>query len=154
MCFWLRLSAMKPALVQVTSLLYGISEVRVADPFESFFKDYALAFDAFDSERITSHLALPCTFVNGGFSISFESPESVRRNTEEILRNHKAEGYNRATVSDFHVVKQAENLAFVSVRWRVYKSDDSILWEWSNSYNLVDYGLGWKILVSTVHDAV
>jgi ketosteroid isomerase-like protein len=123
----------------------------VADLFETFFRDYALAFDASDSESIASYPALPCTFVNGTFSVSFDSPESIRRNTEEILRHHKAEGYHRATVSDFEVVKQGDNLASVSVRWRVYKSDDSILWEWSNSYNLVDYGHGWKILVSTIH---
>ena len=27
----------------------------------------------------------------------------------------------------------------------------SLLWDFSNTYNLVDYGSGWKILVSTTH---
>ena len=124
------------------------------DSFEDYFRSYALAFDAFDAERIASYFHCPCMMVNANSVASFDTREAILRNMEEILRHHEGEGYDHASVGGFRVDRQAENLVTVSLRWRVYKSDGSILWDWNGSYNLVDYGAGWKILVSTSHEAV
>ena len=129
-------------------------EAHLEDPFEDYFRSYAHAFDAFDAERIASYFHCPCMMVNVNSVASFDTREAILRNMEEILRRHEGEGYDRASVGEFRVDRQAENLVTVSLRWRVYKSDGSILWDWNGSYNLVDYGAGWKILVSTSHEAV
>jgi hypothetical protein len=126
----------------------------MADDFETYFTAYARAFDDFDADAITSYFCCPCTMVSANFVASLDSPSAIQRNVDGILGHHRAEGYHCARVSDFQTARQAENLAIVSVRWRVYKSDESLLWEWDNSYNLVDYGLGSKILVSTVHESI
>jgi len=126
-------------------------EAHLDDLFEDYFRSYALAFDAFDAERIASYFHCPCMMVNANAVASFDTREAILRNMEGILRHHEGEGYDHARVGEFRVDRQAENLVTASLRWRVYKSDGSILWDWINSYNLVDYGDGWKILVSTSH---
>ncbi len=125
----------------------------MADPFEEYFQSYANAFDESDPERITSHYHCPCTMVNAGSITTFDTRASLLRNMEALLRYNEAEGYDHSAASAFRVDQQARNLAIVDVRWRVYRQDDSVLWDWGNSYNLVDYGAGWKILVSTTHEA-
>jgi hypothetical protein len=124
----------------------------VAYLFEDYFRGYASAFDDFDAVRVASYFYCPCVMVSPDFVASLDTEEAILRNSEGILRHHEAEGYGRAAVSDFGVDRPAENLAIVAVRWRIHRSDDSILWTWKNSYNLVDHSEGWKILVSTIHD--
>ena len=125
----------------------------VEDPFEDYFRSYARAFDAFDAERVASHFHCPCMLVNAGVVALLDTQEAIRRNMEGVLRYHESEEYHHASLSDFRVDRPGETLAIVSVRWRIYKRDDRMLWDWTNSYNLVDPGAGWKILVSTSHDA-
>jgi hypothetical protein len=54
-------------------------------------------------------------------------------------------------MSNLRAEYQATNLAIVSIRWRLFDRQDQPLWEWWNTYNLIDHGAGWKIAVSTTH---
>ena len=123
----------------------------MADPFEMYFRAYASAFDEFDADRIASFFECPCMMVNGEYSASLTTNEAILNSMRSVLQYHRASGYKRAVVSDFDITVQAENLAIVRVCWRIYDRDDALLWNWMNTYNLTDYGLGWKILVSTTH---
>ena len=91
--------------------------------------------------------------VNANSVATFDSREAILRNMEGLIRYNEGEGYDHSVASDFRIDRQAANLASVTLRWRVYRSDDSVLWDWANSYHLADYGSGWKILVSITHDA-
>lgn len=123
----------------------------MANPFGDFFREYARSCDAFDAERVAFHFHCPCVMVSRDFAVTLDRPSAILSNVEGILRHHTTNGYARASVSDIDVRHQAKNLAFVTVRWQVFRGDDSRLWNWRNSYNLADFGSGWKILVSTVH---
>lgn len=124
----------------------------MTDLFEDYFRGYARAFDAHDPERVASYFHCPCMMVNANSVAMLDTREAILRNMEGLVRYNEAEGYDRSTVSDFQVDRQAANLAMVAVRWCVYRSDGSVLWDWGNSYSVADYGPGWKILVSISHE--
>ncbi len=123
----------------------------MADPFEILFREYARAFDESDAEKIASYFACPCLMVNGDGTAAMTSEDAILQNMRGLVEYHRANRFGRAFVSDLHVAYQAENLAIVRVRWRVQDLEEAPLWEWLNTYNFVEYGKGWKILVSTTH---
>jgi hypothetical protein len=123
----------------------------MADPFELFFREYAAAFDAFDAERIAGLFHCPCLMVSADIVVPLTTQHAIVSNMQGLVAYHRQEGYARARVSDVRVSKQAPNLAHVTVRWQVLRADESVLWDWKNDYELVDYGDGWKILVSTTY---
>jgi hypothetical protein len=96
----------------------------VSESFAGYFRDYALAFDAFDPERIACFFHLPCLMVDRGGAAVLTTRDQLLENMRAVLEHH---------------------------RQRILREDDSPLWDWRNSYQLVDYGEGWKIAVSTTH---
>lgn len=123
----------------------------MADPFEKLFRDYALAFDSFDAARVAAFFHCPLLLVGKDGAISLTTESAIQGYTKGLLSYHREQGYARASVRDVEVQTQGPNLAITRVRWQVYRADDSLLWEWSNSYNLIDDD-GWKILVATTHE--
>jgi len=89
--------------------------------------------------------------VNDEFVISFSTPDAILQNTTGLLAHHRSQNVGCARVSELKVEHQSENLAIVCVRWRIYDRAGALLWNWLNTYNLVDHGSGWKIAVSTTH---
>jgi hypothetical protein len=89
--------------------------------------------------------------VNEEFVVSLSTHEEILQNTNGLLAHHRSQNVGRARVSEFKVEHQSENLAIVRVRWRIYDREEVLLWDWLNTYNLVNHGSGWKIAVSTTH---
>jgi len=79
--------------------------------------------------------------------------EAIRTNLTELLRYHERQGVGRASAAEIDVRLLGGHLAVVTVRWSIARSDGSQFWGFSNTYNLVDHGAGWKVLVSTTHEA-
>ena len=123
-----------------------------SDDFDTFFRSYAAAFDAFDADRIARFFHLPCLLVDGRRAVSLEAFEAVRDHMQALVRRHATEGYARAEIDGLEVLTRGEALATTSLGWRVFREDDSVMWSWRNEYMLADYGEGWKILVSTIQE--
>jgi len=123
----------------------------LAGPFEEYFREYALAFDDFDHERVASHYHCPCVMVDAGSASSLETELAIVNNMRAVLRHNREQGYCRGEVSDIRVEFLAESLAIARVHWQIFDREGGLLWDFSNTYNLADYGAGWKILVSTTH---
>ncbi len=123
----------------------------MAHPFEKLFRDYARCFDDFDVEGVAAFFHCPCLLVNGEFVSSLSTRNAILLNVEGLLEFHREQGVGRASASDIRVEFQAENLAIVQVRWRVDDREGAPVGNWRNTYNLVDHGSGWRILVSTTH---
>ena len=124
----------------------------MAGPFEQFFRDYALAFDSSDPERVAAFFHRPLLLVGKDGAVSITEDDAIMGYTHGILEHHRANGYARAAVRDIEVTKQAPNLAIVSVHWQVFQADEALLWDWRNTYNLLEEEGGWKILVATTHE--
>jgi len=125
--------------------------MSVASPFEQLFRDYATAFNAFDAERIAAYYHCPCLMVTDELVTSFPTDDAILENMRALLEHHRAQDVGRAEISDLRLDLQSESLAIVRIQWNVHDRKDAPLWSWFNSYNLVDHGSGWKILVSTTH---
>ena len=123
----------------------------MSESFAGYFRDYALAFDAFDPERIACFFHLPCLMVDRGGAAVLTTRDQLLENMRAVLEHHRQQGYARAAVCEIEAHRQAASLATAQLRWRILREDDSPLWDWRNSYQLVDYGEGWKIAVSTTH---
>ena len=122
----------------------------MADPFEEFFRSYAEAFDSFDPERVAAFFHRPLMLVGKDGAVSIEA-DAIMGYTRGILDYHRQHGYARAAVGDIEARKQAPNLAIASVHWQIFQAGDVLLWEWWNTYNLLEDDEGWKILVATTH---
>ena len=123
----------------------------MGDPLATWFADYAAAFDAFDVERIAARLHCPCLMVSSEGAVALTTRDAIRANMRAVLDYHRSEGYARAEVSELRTQLQGSRLASSEVAWRVFRSDDSPLWQWRNTYQLADYGEGWRVLVATTH---
>lgn len=122
-------------------------------PFEPLFADYAAAFDAFDAAAIASFYHCPCLLVNGDATTALTSEGMVLDNMQALVEQHRSQRAGRALASIVRVENLAPNLATVGVGWQVFAVDGALLWEFGNTYDLADYGEGWKILTSIAHAA-
>lgn len=123
----------------------------MASPFVKILEEYAEAFDAFDAERIATYYHCPCLMVTEGLVAPLMTEDAILENMRGLLDHHRAQNVGRAEVSDLHVEHLAKGLAIVRAHWHIHDREDAPLWSWLNTYNLVDHGSGWKILVSTTH---
>jgi len=125
----------------------------MADPFEIYFADYAAAYNAFDADAVASFFHCPCMFANREAIVVLSSRATIHANMRGLLDYHRRKNFECASVLRLRAEQQASGLAIVHVRWSVADKSGAALWEWSNSYNLCDLGDGWKIHVSTTHEA-
>lgn len=123
----------------------------MADPFETWFLDYARDFDAFDAEAIAARFHCPCMLVSRDGVVPLTTRDAILANMRAVMAHHRAEGYGQATVTELRVDRQAPSLAIARVRWNVVDPEGAPLWDWWTSYNLADLGEGWTVLVATTH---
>lgn len=123
------------------------------ESIDVFFDRYRGAFDAFDADSIASFLHCPCFMVDRHSVVPWNTREAILRNCRGLLAYHREHGYARASVSDLETLARSEGLAIVRLRWRVFRADDSLLWEWVNTYNLIESDGGFRIVASTTHES-
>jgi len=122
-------------------------------PFERLFSEYGLAFDAFDAEAVALFYHCPCLMVNGEVTIALTSEGMILNNMRALIEQHRSQRVGHASASVLRAENRAENLASVQVDWQIFAIDETLLWKFANTYDLADYGDGWKILASTTHAA-
>ena len=125
----------------------------MADAFRSFMADYAAAIDRFDAAAAAGHFHCPCLLLNGDGAVALTDRTAIEANMRALLEDHRRLGFARARVLALRSERLADRLAIAHVRWRVEGEDGTALGEWSNSYDLLETGEGWRIVVSTTHDA-
>ena len=123
----------------------------MAASLETFFTDYAAAFDSFDADRITEFFLCPCLMVAGDSVVHFKTRSEIHRNVQDLVEHHRVSGYLKADVADVVIHSRSEGSVIAEVRWRVIKNNNSVLWEWNNIYNLIRSDGKWRILVSTTY---
>lgn len=120
---------------------------------ETFFEDYARAFEAYDADAIASTFATPCLFVRDGTTEVRDSEAGLRESIEALLKLHRAWDVQKAEPDDLHVLEATETHALVRVDWRLGRKRTRIRWVFSTTYTLVQAGDGWRIASAITHDA-
>ena len=101
--------------------------MRDATPgFDPYFQSYA--------EAIARFFHSPCLMVNADFTAMLDSREAVIANMEALNAHHRSAGLARAEPTVTEIRQAAANLASVTVSWCIYRADDSLLWDFRNTY--------------------
>ena len=118
----------------------------------AFLNQYLETFTTFDGDQIAALYCIPTITMRGDGSIhSFQSRDEIARFFQGVADTYRGEGANSGTMHDLVVVPIGERSALASVTWKNHRDDGSVAREFRNSYNVVRFAEGWRILAATVH---
>lgn len=118
----------------------------------AFLNQYNAIFATFDGDRIAEFYAVPSITMRGDGSIHcFQSREEIVRFFQGVADTYKGEGTQGGTANDVEAVPIGERSALVTVTWKNVRADGSVARQWRQSYNLVRFTEGWRILAATFH---
>ena len=117
----------------------------------AFLNQYSEAFVNYDGDQIAELYCVPTITMRGDGSIHcFQSREEIARFFQGVADTYRGEGAS-GTMHDLEVVPIGERSALATVTWKNLRPDGSVARQFRNSYNVVRFAEGWRILVSTVH---
>ena len=123
-------------------------EVEISD----FLNHYNETFATYDGDKIAALYCTPTISVRGDGSIhSFQSRDELKRFFQGVVDTYRGEGAKAGTMHDLAVVPIGERSALATVTWKNLRPDGSVARQWRQSYNLVRFTEGWRILAATFH---
>jgi hypothetical protein len=72
------------------------------------------------------------------------------RGSSGVVDTYRGEGAMSGTMHDLEVVA-IERGALATVTWKNLRPDGSLARQWRQSYNVVRFAEGWRILATTFH---
>src|SRR5262245_30645578 len=123
-------------------------EVEMSD----FLNQYLETFTTFDADQIAGWYCVPTITMRADGSINcFQSREEIARFFQRVTDIYQGEGATSGTMHDLEVVPIGGRSALVTVTWKNRRPDGSVARQWRQSYNVVRFDEGWRILAATVH---
>ena len=118
----------------------------------AFLTRYNETFATFDGDKIAEFYCVPTITMRGDGSIHcFQSREEIVRFFQGVANTYKGEGTQAATLHDLVAVSMGERSALATLTWKNLRADGSVARQWRQSYNVVRFGEGWRILAATFH---
>ena len=118
----------------------------------AFLNHYNQTFATYDGDQIAALYCVPTITMRGDGSIhSFQSREEIARFFQGVVDGYRAEGATGGTPHDIVAVAIGERSALATVTWKNLRPDGSVTRQWRQSYNLVRFAEGWRILATTFH---
>jgi hypothetical protein len=118
----------------------------------AFFNQYNETFATFDGDQIAEFYCVPSISMRGDGSIhGYQSREEIVRFFQGVADTYKGEGAKGGTMHDLVAVPIGERSALVTLTWKNIRPDGSVARQWRQSYNVVRFAEGWRILAATIH---
>jgi len=118
----------------------------------TFLNQYLETFGTYDGDQIASLYCVPTITMRGDGSIHcFQSRDEIARFFPGVADTYQGEGATSGTMHDFEVVPIGERSALATVTWKNLRPDGSVARQWRQSYNVVRFAEGWRILATTFH---
>jgi hypothetical protein len=119
----------------------------------AFLSQYNETFATYDGDQIAALYCIPTITMRGDGSIHcFQSREEIARFFQGVVdTTYRGEGAQSGTMHDLEVVPIGERSALATVTWKNRRPDGSVARQFRNSYNVVRFDEGWRILASTGH---
>jgi hypothetical protein len=115
-----------------------------------FLNRYNETFATFDGEQIAEFYYAPTITMRGDGSIHcFQSREEIVRFFQGVADTYKGEGTKGATIHDLVAEPIGERSALATLTWKNLRLDGSVARQWRQSYNVVRFADGWRILAAT-----
>jgi ketosteroid isomerase-like protein len=129
-----------------------MTHAELTSDVRAFFEAYNEAFASFDGHRIATLYHLPTMTVRGDGSVHcLRSREELARFFQGVADTYRSDGSAGSRFEELQVGPIGGRSALATLDWKMLRSDGSLIREWRQSYNLVRFGSGWQILVSTFH---
>jgi hypothetical protein len=117
-----------------------------------FLSRYNESFITFDGEQIAEFYCVPTITMRGDGSIHcFQSREEIVQFFQGVANTYKSEGTKGATINDLVAEPIGGRSALATLTWKNLRADGSIARQWRQSYNVVRFAEGWRILAATFH---
>jgi hypothetical protein len=118
----------------------------------TFLNQYLETFITFDADQIAGWYCVPTITMRADGSINcFQCREEIARFFQRVADIYQGEGATSGTMHDLEVVPIGGRSALVTVTWKNRRPDGSVARQWRQSYNVVRFDEGWRILAATVH---
>jgi ketosteroid isomerase-like protein len=96
---------------------------------ETFFQQYANAFNQFDAEAITAHYACPCAVTDGDGALVFESMAPIIEKFSNNTRSLKDMGYVNSTFKVIEQTPMPPNSHAIHIAWYSTFADSSFTYK-------------------------
>ena len=118
----------------------------------AFLNRYNETFATWDGDKIAEFYCVPSITMRGDGSIHcFQSREEIVRFFQGVADTYKGEATTGATATDLVAVPLGDRSALATVTWTNLRADGSVARQWRQSYNVVRFAEGWRILAATFH---
>jgi len=118
----------------------------------AFLNQYNETFATYDGDQIAALYCIPAVTMRGDGSIhGFQSRTEIAQFFQGVVDTYRGEGGIGGTMHDLEVVPIGERSALATVTWKNLQAGGSVARQWRQSYNVVRFAEGWRILAATFH---
>ncbi|WLB56753.1 DUF3225 domain-containing protein [Bradyrhizobium japonicum] len=118
----------------------------------AFINRYNETFATYDGNQIAKLYCAPSITMRGDGAIHcFQSHDEIAQFFQGVVDAYRREGAVGGPPHDIVAVPLGERSALAIVTWKNLRSDGNIARQWRQSYNLVRFADGWRILATTFH---
>jgi hypothetical protein len=129
---------------------------RSAEARDHMFRQFLNAYrDAWNNEDIDAILRayhIPSFTYKDATLHVFPDAESRRKYVTDFVDLNRREGPATWEIVTFTMADLGLNSAIVTAGWVFRRPDDTVVWEFVDSYHLCRFDGTWEILVRTLHD--
>ena len=104
---------------------------------EEFLASFARAWNAFDTDAMVAHFALPQIMVSEGRTTFFETEEEVRDNIDKLIDFYDAHDVAGAVLVDVAVEPLPDAAARARVHWNLTGETGTVLLDFHTDYTIV-----------------
>jgi hypothetical protein len=113
---------------------------------------YNETFATYDCDQIAKLYCVPSITMRGDGSIHcLQSRDEIARFFQGVVDTYRREGAVGGTPHDVVAVSLGERSALATVTWKNLRPDGGVARQWRQSYNVVRFAEGWRILATTFH---
>lgn len=94
----------------------------------------------------------PCFVVKGGHVLRHNDEAAKRQYFAELLASNNQQGPHAWSIGDLKPRQLGSDAALLTVRWIARRPDQSLLWDFFDSYLLALEEGQWRILGDVVHN--
>ena len=118
----------------------------------AFLNKYNKTFATYDGDQIAKLYCVPTITMRADGSIHcFQSHDEIARFFQGVVDTYRREGAVGGTPHDVVAIPIGERSALATVTWKNLRPDGGVARQWRQSYNVVRFAEGWRILATTFH---
>ena len=120
--------------------------------FVNLIKRYGQAFDEYDLQTILDFYHTPCYIYKSKTLFANQTEEVKVRYFTELLESYRQQAYARAETPHIDVQMLGTDSALITVEWLCKRADDTVVFDFWDTYHFIRIDGAWKILGDTVYD--